>query len=782
MEVPLVSSSQLMPLQSISSAFLHPLIALNSAIDGNDADLGDWSSFIGIATAVVGNILISFALNTQRYAHIRINRDFKRLQLLSRVSRSPSNIGRSISSLRDQENRDDRDVPDIDAPPEAIDGRDDDSFQESVYSDHNMTAHDKRLSDRGRMSYLQSPYWWAGIILMTVGEAGNFLAYGFAPASIVSPLGVVALISNCLIAPLMLKETFRRQDFWGVTVAITGAVTIVLSAKTSETKIGPDDIWSMVTQWEFLLFLGITGSLIAILMWASDHWNSKSIFIDVGLVALFGVYPVFHALNMDTDTFLGGYTALSTKGVSSLLSVNLWHVITFPITYGLIAVLVISALMQVRYINRALQLFDSTLVIPTQFVLFTLSVITGSAILYRDFESTSTLQAVAFIGGCALTFSGVYLLTSGRAPPYSEPVTNDEEAAIGLLAGVVYNEEQRYQAQPRASQRPAGKPRLTLLSRESISRSLLDTDDLSDNGDNRLETPRAPLSPSRSRSPSPLASLSGTSSFASTAPPSPPLEPNPGLEEAIGSPLQQAPARPEYETSTAEPNSNMPSQILLQFPPPPGISEPSPQPESATAESFLSRTPRKQDHSFRSRSSASSANRRSVLLSPGPFFTPLSGGISAVIADSMRRDEASARRHNERSPSFRRKEKNQPSTRENGLGDQDAGDEANNDKLSEPAPRLNSGEFTRSSPRNNRKTAALGRATPKQSLVEEDENTTLTIESRMRRSLSDSWSGSGMRRLSPHVQQKRDENSSSPSEDTIRPLTKNSNSPTASGT
>ena len=29
---------------------------------------------------------------------------------------------------------------------------------------------------------------------MTIGEAGNFLAYGFAPASIVSPLGVVALV------------------------------------------------------------------------------------------------------------------------------------------------------------------------------------------------------------------------------------------------------------------------------------------------------------------------------------------------------------------------------------------------------------------------------------------------------------------------------------------------------------------------------------------------------------------------------------------------------------
>lgn len=123
---------------------------------------------------------------------------------------------------------------------------------------------------------------------MTIGEAGNFLAYGFAPASIVSPLGVVSLVSNCLIAPFMLKETFRRRDFCGVVVAITGAVTIVLSAKRSETKIGPDDMWMMITRWEFELYLGITIALILVLMWASERYGSTTILIDLGLVGLFG--------------------------------------------------------------------------------------------------------------------------------------------------------------------------------------------------------------------------------------------------------------------------------------------------------------------------------------------------------------------------------------------------------------------------------------------------------------------------------------------------------------
>ena len=124
---------------------------------------------------------------------------------------------------------------------------------------------------------------------MTIGEAGNFLAYGFAPASIVSPLGVVALISNCVIAPIMLKERFRLRDFWGVVVAVAGAVTVVLSAKQQEKKLGAHEIWGAITTLEFEVYLGATIGLIVILMWASPRYGNNTILIDLGLVGLFGM-------------------------------------------------------------------------------------------------------------------------------------------------------------------------------------------------------------------------------------------------------------------------------------------------------------------------------------------------------------------------------------------------------------------------------------------------------------------------------------------------------------
>lgn len=383
----------------------------------------NWSSLIGIITAITGNVLISFALNTQRYAHIRLDREWqeKERQRKRRVASSASlsrladevgknGHGRNYYPPRQTEDSDGHERGSIEDDYDASES--DPLIPRNPRSDlrPSLTRDDSQEEAYKHKSYLKSPYWWFGIILMTIGEAGNFLAYGFAPASIVSPLGVVALISNCIIAPFMLKERFRKRDALGVVIAVGGAVTVVLSANDSNPKLGPDEIWDLIRRWEFETYLGITVGVIAILMVASNKYGDKNILIDLGLVGLFG-----------------GYTALSTKGVSSLLSYTLWRVITFPVFYLLVAILIGTAIMQIKYINRALQRFDATQVIPVQFVLFTLSVIGGSAVLYRDFERTSAEDAGKFVGGCALTFFGVWLITSGRPKHHDDEEDRDPE-------------------------------------------------------------------------------------------------------------------------------------------------------------------------------------------------------------------------------------------------------------------------------------------------------------------------------------------------------------------
>jgi hypothetical protein len=59
-------------------------------------------------------------------------------------------------------------------------------------------------------------------------------------------------------------------------------------------------------------------------------------------------------------------------------------------------------------------------VIPIQFVFFTLSAITGSAILYGDFKRAGFHTIITFLYGCGATFVGVFILTNGSGSTQHE--------------------------------------------------------------------------------------------------------------------------------------------------------------------------------------------------------------------------------------------------------------------------------------------------------------------------------------------------------------------------
>lgn len=75
--------------------------------------------------------------------------------------------------------------------------------------------------------------------------------------------------------------------------------------------------------------------------------------------------------------------------------------------------------------------FDSKIVIPTQFVLFTLSAIVGSAVLYGDFRRASFHEMLTFLYGCATTFAGVFVIASGPNGITSESVHDEERRDPG---------------------------------------------------------------------------------------------------------------------------------------------------------------------------------------------------------------------------------------------------------------------------------------------------------------------------------------------------------------
>ena len=284
-----------------------------------------------------------------------------------------------------------------------------------------------------------------------------------------------------------------------------------------------------------------------------------------------------------------------------MLSSTLFGAFTTPVTYFLLVILLGTAVMQVRYVNRALQRFESTQVIPIQFVLFTLCVITGSAVLYRDFERTTTEEALKFIGGCLLTFFGVFLITSGRHREEDEDTLSDVEGieeTIGL-AEHGYGPRQRTQSVSTSSRRSSRATRVSFM--DAIVKPL------SVQHDTGVPPLRVPASNHGSRPPlesTPLLSTSLDAADTSTYPP--------GLRSISADSVAVVSRTSMDSAEGATPSTPMNTN---PFSPNFGVERPN--------------TPRAPPSSSRPHSH----HYPDLLISP----SPLSSTVSAVVKDTLRR-------------------------------------------------------------------------------------------------------------------------------------------------
>lgn len=229
-----------------------------------------------------------------------------------------------------------------------------------------------------------------------------------------SPLGAVSLLANALIAPALLHERITASDVLGMALAVLGTVSVVVSIGASQSPaLDMRLLWAALARPVFLVYAGLNAAAGAALI-ALSHTRAGQRFmlVHVGVCAVFG-----------------GFTVLATKGLSSLLvHARATSLLTEPLLYALVAVLVGTAVIQLVYLNRALQHFEARHVIPTQFVLFTISTIVGSSILYRDFAALGWAAICGFSFGCACTFLGVVVLTCDQPALAREAEAGGDDA------------------------------------------------------------------------------------------------------------------------------------------------------------------------------------------------------------------------------------------------------------------------------------------------------------------------------------------------------------------
>ncbi|CAI0376896.1 unnamed protein product [Linum tenue] len=299
----------------------------------------------------------------------------------------------------------------------------------------------------GGYTYLLEPLWWVGMVTMILGEVANFVAYVYAPAVLVTPLGALSIIISAILAHFMLNERLPRMGVLGCVSCIVGSVIIVLHAPQEQPLNSVEEVWNLATQpgghsitSHSLILLS---TIIHYLKLLTSFCSFSDIYSRDGLNSVSFGYTLRTTIwsnkhvgllrNMLLDGFNHGcehqgywnsYKAYTRWDKSDYLSSDLvvHHSSSNMCHYT------VKLFEQGQF--RALDTYNAAVVSPVYYVMFTTLTIVASAIMFKDWEGQDASSIASEICGFITVLTGTIILHSTRD---QEPPPSSGRCLLQLL-------------------------------------------------------------------------------------------------------------------------------------------------------------------------------------------------------------------------------------------------------------------------------------------------------------------------------------------------------------
>jgi Predicted membrane protein len=189
--------------------------------------------------------------------------------------------------------------------------------------------------------YLKNLYWWAGMILMIIGEGLNFAAYAFTDAILVTPLGALSVVITTILSAIFLKERLSVIGKVACFLCIVGSVVIVMNAPQSSAVANIQQMQKFVIHPLFLSYAGtvIIGSAI-VALWLGPKYGNKNMLVYISICS-----------------WIGGLSVVATQGLGAAIiaqaqgtpQFNQWFL------YVLLVFVIATLLTEIVYLNVSLR-------------------------------------------------------------------------------------------------------------------------------------------------------------------------------------------------------------------------------------------------------------------------------------------------------------------------------------------------------------------------------------------------------------------------------------------
>ncbi|KAI5812747.1 magnesium transporter NIPA-domain-containing protein [Pyronema omphalodes] len=226
------------------------------------------------------------------------------------------------------------------------------------------------------------------------------MAYAFVEAILVTPLGALSVVITAILSSIFLKERLSFIGKIGCFMCIIGSIVIVLNAPAQSSVATIQDMQRFILSPGFLVYAGLViVGCVSIIIWVVPKYGNKS------------MMPY-----LIVCSFIGGLSVVATQGLGAAVVTQISGVPQFNqwFLYVLLVFVVVTLLVEIVYLNKALNIFNAALVTPTYYVIFTSATIVTSAILFRGFKGSPSSIATVVMGFLQIC-SGVVLLQLSKS-------------------------------------------------------------------------------------------------------------------------------------------------------------------------------------------------------------------------------------------------------------------------------------------------------------------------------------------------------------------------------
>jgi len=252
------------------------------------------------------------------------------------------------------------------------------------------------------VAYLKSPLWWCGMIMMILGELCNFAAYAFVEALVVTPLGALSVVISAVMSSMFLNEKLTFFGWLGCGLCIIGSTIIALNGP-QEASVGEIVAFQHLFLSPFFLvymILLILGSLSIIVYFGPKHGKNNMIWYLL-------VCSMIGGLSVSVTTGLGAAIVTTVMGDNQFKH---WFM------YFLLLFITVTLVTEVLYLNKALALFNTAMVTPTYYVIFSFCSMVTTVVLFKGLKASAS-QILTIVMAFLVICAGITILQMSKVDP-----------------------------------------------------------------------------------------------------------------------------------------------------------------------------------------------------------------------------------------------------------------------------------------------------------------------------------------------------------------------------